>query len=100
MTERGGHPAVAPHARCLTEGASQLMSESRATPLAAEHMQLGASFTDFAGWSMPVRYTSDIAEHTAVRTTAGLFDLSHMGELEVIGASAARALDHSLVGTP
>jgi len=73
---------------------------SRATPLAAEHLQLGASFTDFAGWSMPVRYTSDIAEHTAVRTTAGLFDLSHMGELEVIGASAARALDHSLVGQP
>ncbi|TDC32714.1 glycine cleavage system aminomethyltransferase GcvT [Kribbella albertanoniae] len=76
------------------------MSLTRATPLAAEHQQLGASFTDFAGWTMPVRYTSDIAEHNAVRTTAGLFDLSHMGELEVVGACAARALDHSLVGTP
>ncbi|MFB6721144.1 glycine cleavage system aminomethyltransferase GcvT [Kribbella sp. NPDC056345] len=76
------------------------MTSSRATPLAAEHQQLGASFTDFAGWTMPVRYTSDIAEHNAVRTTAGLFDLSHMGQLEVVGACAARALDHSLVGTP
>ncbi|MFI5733607.1 glycine cleavage system aminomethyltransferase GcvT [Kribbella sp. NPDC051587] len=76
------------------------MAESRATALHAEHQQLGASFTDFAGWTMPVRYTSDIAEHTAVRTTAGLFDLSHMGELELIGATAAQALDHSLVGQP
>ncbi|MFF1822852.1 glycine cleavage system aminomethyltransferase GcvT [Kribbella sp. NPDC058245] len=82
------------------------MAESRATALHAEHQQLGASFIAFAqneqsaGWTMPVRYTSDIAEHSAVRTTAGLFDLSHMGELEVIGATAAQALDRSLVGQP
>ncbi|GAA0582205.1 glycine cleavage system aminomethyltransferase GcvT [Kribbella sandramycini] len=49
---------------------------------------------------MPVRYTSDIAEHTAVRTAAGLFDLSHMGELELTGPQVAQALDHSLVGQP
>src|SRR5690554_4600279 len=53
---------------------------------------------DFAGWDMPVRYTSDIAEHNAVRTGAGLFDLSHMGELMVRGQDAAVALDHALVG--
>src|SRR5690554_6724537 len=53
---------------------------------------------DFAGWEMPVRYSSDIAEHNAVRTDAGLFDLSHMGELMVRGQDAAAALDYALVG--
>jgi aminomethyltransferase len=54
--------------------------------------------TDFAGWSMPVRYTSDLAEHRAVRTAAGLFDVSHMGEIWVRGAGAGAALDAALVG--
>ena len=54
--------------------------------------------TDFAGWQMPLRYRSEIAEHNAVRTAAGLFDLSHMGELRVAGADAAGALDYALVG--
>ena len=49
---------------------------------------------------MPLRYTSDLAEHTAVRTAAGLFDLSHMGELEVTGPGRRRALDRALVGQP
>ncbi|MFE7225264.1 glycine cleavage system aminomethyltransferase GcvT [Nocardioides sp. NPDC057577] len=70
------------------------------TPLHAIHQSLGASFTDFAGWSMPVRYGSETAEHNAVRTTAGLFDLSHMGEIEVTGPEAGRALDRALVGSP
>ena len=70
------------------------------TPLHEIHQALGASFTDFAGWSMPVRYGSETAEHHAVRTTAGLFDLSHMGEIEVTGAEAGRALDRALVGRP
>ncbi|MFF0345143.1 glycine cleavage system aminomethyltransferase GcvT [Kribbella sp. NPDC004875] len=73
---------------------------SRHTPLYAVHQELGASFTDFAGWSMPVRYTSDVAEHHAVRTTSGLFDLSHMGELELTGPQAGHALDYALVGHP
>ncbi|MEN3301950.1 glycine cleavage system aminomethyltransferase GcvT [Pseudonocardia sp.] len=68
------------------------------TPLAAEHAALGASFTDFAGWRMPVRYSSDLAEHHAVRKAAGLFDLSHMGEVEFTGPQAAAALDHALAG--
>ena len=54
------------------------------------HVAAGASFTDFAGWQMPVRYTSDLAEHHAVRTAAGLFDLSHMGEIVVLGPEAGR----------
>ncbi|MCU1431349.1 MAG: glycine cleavage system protein [Actinotalea sp.] len=67
-------------------------------PLHAEHVALGATMTPFAGWSMPLRYTSDLAEHHAVRTAAGLFDLSHMGEIAVSGPGAGRALDHALVG--
>jgi aminomethyltransferase len=56
--------------------------------------------TDFAGWLMPLRYRSETAEHNAVRHAAGLFDLSHMGELIVSGAEAAAALDYGLVGEP
>lgn len=72
----------------------------RLTPLHDVHAALGASFTDFAGWQMPVRYGSDTAEHRAVRTTAGLFDLTHMGEIELVGPGAGAALDHALVGRP
>ncbi|MER7796644.1 glycine cleavage system aminomethyltransferase GcvT [Microbacterium sp. NPDC096154] len=72
--------------------------EPRDTPLRAEHEALGASFTDFGGWMMPVRYTSDLAEHHAVRQTAGLFDISHMGEILVEGAGAGQFLDHALAG--
>jgi aminomethyltransferase len=69
----------------------------RRTPLTEVHEGLGATMTDFAGWQMPLRYRSEIAEHNAVRTAAGLFDLSHMGELHVTGSDAAAALDHALV---
>jgi aminomethyltransferase len=71
---------------------------STQSPLHDVHAELGASFTDFAGWQMPVRYTSELAEHRAVRQAAGLFDLSHMAEIEVCGPQAAQALDHALVG--
>ncbi|CAM5621689.1 glycine cleavage system aminomethyltransferase GcvT [Streptomyces hirsutus] len=54
--------------------------------------------TDFAGWDMPLRYGSERDEHNAVRTGAGLFDLSHMGEITVTGPQASRFLDHALVG--
>lgn len=72
---------------------------STPSALHAVHTELGASFTDFAGWSMPVRYSSELAEHRAVRQAAGLFDLSHMGEIEVTGPQAASALDYALLGT-
>ncbi|PWW62691.1 glycine cleavage system aminomethyltransferase GcvT [Actinokineospora spheciospongiae] len=71
---------------------------STPSPLHAVHEALGASFTDFAGWAMPLRYGSELAEHKAVRTAAGLFDLSHMGEIELTGPEAAAALDYALVG--
>lgn len=71
---------------------------SPASPLLAEHQALNAHFTDFAGWQMPLKYVSELAEHHAVRTAAGLFDLSHMGEILVEGDQAEALLDHALVG--
>ena len=67
------------------------------TPLHAEHEKLGASFTDFGGWSMPVRYGSDLEEHHQVRNSAGIFDISHMAEIRIRGEQAAALLDYALV---
>jgi aminomethyltransferase len=72
----------------------------RRTPLTSVHERLGATLTGFAGWLMPLRYGSETAEHNAVRTAAGLFDLSHMGEIMVTGPGAAAALDYALTGQP
>jgi aminomethyltransferase len=72
----------------------------RRTPLTSVHERLGATLTGFAGWLMPLRYGSETAEHNAVRTAAGLFDLSHMGEIMVTGPEAAATLDYALVGQP
>lgn len=74
------------------------MPDPRYTPLRDRHEALGASFTDFGGWAMPVRYTSDLAEHHAVRTAAGLFDISHMAEFLVEGPGAGAFLDYALAG--
>ncbi len=71
---------------------------TRKTALYEEHAKLGAQFTDFGGWEMPVRYTSDLAEHHAVRNQAGLFDISHMAEFFITGAGAADFLNFALVG--
>jgi aminomethyltransferase len=68
------------------------------TALYEEHKKAGASFTDFGGWQMPLKYTSELAEHHAVRNAAGLFDLSHMGEVWVTGPDAAAFLDYALAG--
>ncbi|MFH8488771.1 glycine cleavage system aminomethyltransferase GcvT [Streptomyces longisporoflavus] len=70
----------------------------RLTALDAVHRALGATMTDFAGWDMPLRYGSERDEHVAVRTKAGLFDLSHMGEITVTGPQAVDFLNFSLVG--
>ncbi len=87
MTQQPG--TTNPEASAATE---------RRSPLDAVHREAGASFTDFAGWQMPVRYSSDLAEHHAVRTHAGIFDLSHMGEIVVVGPEAALSLDYALAG--
>ena len=60
----------------------------RKTALNAVHRRLGAKMVNFGGWDMPVEYSGIIAEHQAVRTRAGLFDVSHMGEIEIRGPGA------------
>lgn len=60
----------------------------RRTPLYEVHKSLNAKFTEFGGWEMPLQYSSIVKEHLAVRSTAGLFDLSHMGEIDVKGEGA------------
>ncbi|HEX8704869.1 MAG TPA: glycine cleavage system aminomethyltransferase GcvT [Myxococcaceae bacterium] len=64
---------------------------ARRTPLNDAHRKLGARMVDFVGWDMPVQYTSVIAEHEAVRNAVGLFDVSHMGEIEFSGPGALEA---------
>jgi aminomethyltransferase len=64
------------------------VSELKKTALHDLHVQLGAKMVPFAGFNMPVRYSSDIEEHLAVRTAVGVFDVSHMGEFLVKGPNA------------
>ena len=64
------------------------MQTLRRTPLYERHAALGARLVPFAGWEMPVQYTSITDEHRAVRTSAGVFDVSHMGQLELTGEGA------------
>ena len=70
------------------------------TPLHDVHVALGARMVPFAGYEMPVQYTSIIEEHRTVRTAMGLFDLSHMGEVEVRGRGAMAFLGHAVVSDP
>jgi aminomethyltransferase len=70
------------------------MSNLKCTPLRAFHVAHGGRMVDFAGWGMPVQYRSILEEHKAVRRTAGLFDVSHMGEVDVRGRDAVRFLNH------
>ena len=73
---------------------------ARESPLAARHAALGARIVEFAGWLMPIQYSGILEEHRAVRRAAGLFDLSHMGELFVEGPEAGAALARALVSDP
>ncbi len=66
----------------------------KTTPLNAIHRRLGAKMIDFGGWDMPVQYASLLEEHRAVRERVGLFDVSHMGEIEVRGKEALRLVNH------
>jgi aminomethyltransferase len=74
------------------------MSEQvKHTALYTQHEAHGASFTDFGGWQMPLKYRSELEEHHTVRKAAGLFDLSHMGEVLVSGPQAGAFLNYALV---
>jgi aminomethyltransferase len=69
-------------------------AELKKTPLNDVHRALGAKMVDFGGWDMPVEYSGILAEHTAVRERVGLFDVSHMGEVEVSGPQALDLVEH------
>src|SRR5271170_3513177 len=62
--------------------------EVRKTALNSVHRSLGAKMVNFGGWDMPLEYSGILSEHQAVRTRAGLFDVSHMGEIEITGPHA------------
>ena len=66
------------------------MAELKKTPLNQVHWDLGAKMVDFGGWDMPVQYSGIIEEHKAVRSKAGLFDVSHMGEIRIKGPDALK----------
>ncbi|MEO8207540.1 MAG: glycine cleavage system aminomethyltransferase GcvT [Chloroflexota bacterium] len=72
----------------------------RETALVARHRELGGRLIEFGGWLMPVQYSGILEEHRAVRERAGLFDLSHMGELFVEGPAAGDALAAALISDP
>jgi aminomethyltransferase len=74
---------------------SQSASASlKKTPLNARHRSLGARMVEFGGWDMPVEYSGIVQEHMAVRTAGGLFDVSHMGQIEIAGKDALKAVQH------
>jgi|TARA_B110000116_G_scaffold4527_1_gene3972 aminomethyltransferase len=66
----------------------------RRTPLSNHHRKLGAKMVDFAGWEMPIQYSSIISEHKSVREAAGIFDVSHMGQIFVKGSDAVKFLSY------
>src|SRR5689334_16990684 len=66
------------------------------TPLFSAHQRLGGKMIEFGGWEMPVQYTSISDEHLAVRKAAGVFDISHMGEVQVKGPGAEMFLNQTL----
>ena len=73
-----------------------MSDQLKTTPLHSTHTALDAQMIDFAGWEMPAQYRSAVQEHRAVRTNAGVFDVSHMGRLYVEGEGGARLLDRVL----
>ena len=72
------------------------MSRARRTPLYAAHLRRGARMVPFAGFDMPVQYSSILAEHTAVRERAGIFDVSHMGQIQLRGPAAIETAEKLL----
>lgn len=80
-----------------TASVGPLAAAPAESPLLAEHRAEGAVLTSFAGWTMPLRFGSELAEHRAVRETGGLYDLSHMAQVEVAGPAAGAALDRAFV---
>src|SRR5207248_10824951 len=77
--------------RCLLWRVSETVAPKK-TPLSAEHVRLGPKMAPFAGWLMPVHYTSIVEEHEAVGNNVGISDISHMGHLTVHGACSSACI--------
>jgi len=75
-----------------------ITEELKRTCLYGKHVALGAKISPFAGWEMPIQYTNIVEEHNAVRKAAGIFDVSHMGEISVTGPEAAKFVNHIFTG--
>jgi len=75
---------------------SEIKKELKKTPINEEHKKLNARLVDFTGWEMPVQYAGIIEEHVQVRSTCGIFDVSHMGEIDVKGKEAEKCLRYLL----
>lgn len=84
------------NAEAISLRAFTMQSELRRTPISSLHERLGARMVEFGGWLMPVQYQGIVQEHRAVRNAAGLFDISHMGEVWVTGVRAERFLNDVL----
>jgi aminomethyltransferase len=104
MTDQAGardpDAAGGPATTQAEEPAAEAAEAPKETALTEVHRALGARLIDFAGWLMPVHYAGILEEHKAVRERAGLFDLSHMGELYVEGPDAGDGLAAALVSDP
>ena len=72
----------------------------KTTPLHGEHVASGARMVEFAGWEMPVQYRSVVSEHLAVRAAAGMFDVSHMGEVTIEGPRALELVERVFSNSP
>jgi aminomethyltransferase len=83
-----------------TANAPNVSNDLKKTPLNARHHASNARMVPFAGWEMPVEYTGISAEHMAVRTRAGVFDVSHMGEIEIAGRNAEAAMQRIVCSDP
>ena len=84
--------------RHIDEAAQQMISSSmtQRLPLHDEHAKLGARFMEFAGWEVPLQYTTIVEEHHTVRQRVGVFDVSHMGKFKISGNKAHEYLEDVL----
>jgi aminomethyltransferase len=95
-TFAGSTDPLVPRCKSFNTLASVSSTTLRRTPFYEQHLKLGAKLVPFAGWEMPVLYEGIREEHSAVRTHAGMFDVSHMGEVEVEGPGALAFLQRAL----
>src|SRR5690606_29914747 len=75
-----------------------MTSSPKQTPIYPSHKKLGGKLVPFAGYELPIQYSGIVKEHEAVRKAAGLFDVSHMGEIRVIGHGATKFVNHLVTG--